>query len=83
LTGISFQQCSMEEVDFTRAELNQTSFEQCDLHRAIFDQSNLEKADFRTAARYSIDPENNYLKGARFSQLGLAGLLQKYNLEIE
>jgi fluoroquinolone resistance protein len=50
---------------------------------ATFDHTILEIADFRSAFNYTIDPEINKLKGAKFSTLGLSGLLAKYNIEIE
>jgi len=43
----------------------------------------LEKVNFLTSYNYSIDPENNRLKKAKFSMNGLAGLLGKYDIEIE
>ena len=43
----------------------------------------LEKADFRGAFNYSLDPELNRIKGARFSPAGLAGLLGKYGIRID
>ena len=45
--------------------------------------ANLEKADFRTAAHYSINPENNKIKKAKFAMPWVLGLLDKYNIEIE
>lgn len=50
--------------------------------RSVFVQSNLKKADFRTAHGFSIDPESNTIQGAKFSMAGLAGLLDKYKLDI-
>ena len=38
----------------------------------------LEKADFLTSYNYSFDPELNKIKGAKFSQAGVTGLLAKY-----
>ena len=58
-------------------------FRECDLAQAVFDQTILEKADFRTAFNYAFDPEKNRLKAANFSLSGLAGLLQKYQINIE
>ena len=43
----------------------------------------LEKADFRTAFNYSIDPENNRMKKAKFSPPEVVGLLNKYDIEID
>jgi hypothetical protein len=58
-------------------------FAECDLSRAVFQAGILEKTDFRSAFNYTIDPELNKLKKAKFSRSGLAGLLEKYNIDIE
>ncbi|MFY7888858.1 MAG: pentapeptide repeat-containing protein [Spirosomataceae bacterium] len=78
-----FINCSLHEVDFVESDLSNATFDNCDLRGAIFDKSILEKADFRTAYNYSINPENNRLKKARFSLSGVAGLLDKYGIEIQ
>jgi fluoroquinolone resistance protein len=71
------------ECDFTNTNLKSTSFQNCDLLRTIFDNTNLELADFRTAFNYSIDPDSNRIKRAHFSINGIAGLLDKYDIDIE
>jgi fluoroquinolone resistance protein len=58
-------------------------FEGCNMTAAIFDQTTLEKADLRTSYNYSIDPETNRIKKAKFSITGVAGLLDKYDIVIE
>lgn len=78
-----FKNSQLYEVDFTECDLSAASFDKCDLTGAIFKDTILEKADFRTAFNYSIDPELNRLKKAKFSRSGLAGLLDKYDLELE
>jgi uncharacterized protein YjbI with pentapeptide repeats len=78
-----FKKCSLQEVDFTEADLSALVFDQCDLAGAIFESTVLEKADFRTAYNYSMDPEKNRLKKARFSLSGVAGLLNKYEILLE
>jgi len=78
-----FNDCSMKEVDFSSTDLSGAEFGNCDLSMAVFTQCNLEKTDFRTAVNYSFDPETNKMKKAKFSISGLAGLLGKYNIEIE
>jgi uncharacterized protein YjbI with pentapeptide repeats len=57
-------------------------FDNCDFRGAIFDHTNIEKADLRTSYNYSIDPEINRIKKAKFSILGVSGLLNKYDIEI-
>jgi uncharacterized protein YjbI with pentapeptide repeats len=78
-----FTDCSLKEVDFSKVDLSMAFFANCDLTRAVFHESILEKADFRTASNYSFDPEANKIRKARFSYSGIAGLLGKYNIDIE
>jgi uncharacterized protein YjbI with pentapeptide repeats len=83
LGSIHFLNCKLEEADFTKADLNGALFDQCELLNASFDNTLLEKADFTTAYNYSIDPENNYLRGAKFSLPSVTGLLNKYDIDIK
>jgi uncharacterized protein YjbI with pentapeptide repeats len=83
LRNTRFINCSLQEADFTETDLTAAKFENCDLQRTMFANTNLEKADFRTAFNYSIDPELNRIKKARFSMPGVLGLLSKYNIDIE
>lgn len=78
-----FANCSMKEVDFSGVDLSMSVFENCDLLGTVFKYANLEKVDFRTSYNYAFDPEVNKIKQARFSYSGIAGLLGKYNIDIE
>jgi uncharacterized protein YjbI with pentapeptide repeats len=78
-----FKNSNLSEVDFTEADLTNSLFENCDLSGARFERTILEKADLSTSHNYSIDPELNKIKKAKFSILGIAGLLDKYDIEIE
>ena len=78
-----FKNSQLHEVDFTECDLSSSVFDNCDLTRTIFEHTILEKADFRNSFNYSIDPELNRIKKAKFSQSGIAGLLDKYDIEIE
>ena len=73
---------SCKEVYFTGADLSGSILTHTDFSLARFDQTNLEKADLRSAIHYSIDPENNKIKKAKFSIEGLAGLLDRYGIDI-
>ena len=55
----------------------------CDLRDAKFERSNIEKVDFRTSFNYSFDPDTNRIKKAKFSILGIPGLLNKYDIQID
>jgi uncharacterized protein YjbI with pentapeptide repeats len=72
-----FKNSQLQEVDFAPADLPHAVFENCNLAQASLDHTILEKTDFRTAYYYSIDPEINRIKKAKFSVLGLSGLLDK------
>ena len=78
-----FKNSQLEESDFAETDLTSALFENCNLTLAAFDQTILEKADFRTSYNYSIDPEKNRIKKARFSISSISGLLNKYDIEIE
>lgn len=79
----SFISCQLQGVDFGGAELKGVSLKSCDFLNAIFENTNLEKADFSKSIHYSIDPEMNKVKGAKFSLPEVVGLLHKYNLQID
>ncbi len=78
-----FRNTQLKEADFTACDLTEAVFDNCDLLNAVFDGAVLEKSDLRTAYNYSIDPEKNRIKKARFSSAGLSGLLDKYNIQID
>jgi uncharacterized protein YjbI with pentapeptide repeats len=78
-----FNACSIKEVSFVGSNLSLSVFENCNLDNAIFNNTQLEKVDFTTAFNFKIDPEFNVLKKARFSNSGLIGLLDKYDIKIE
>ncbi|MEJ0030526.1 MAG: pentapeptide repeat-containing protein [Bacteroidota bacterium] len=76
-TGTQFHHC-----DFVQCDLSETNFHNCDLKDAMFENTNLQKADLRTAINYSINPEINQIKKAKFSLSGLRGLLEKYDISV-
>ena len=83
LKNTLFKNCNLQEADFSEADLTGAAFENCDLLQVTFMHSNLEKADFRSASNYSINPEMNRIRNARFSIPGVTGLLTTYDIEIE
>ncbi|MDR8391692.1 pentapeptide repeat-containing protein [Aliifodinibius sp. S!AR15-10] len=82
LQNTTFKNSKMKEVIFLECDLSKSLFDDCDLEKATFDNNNLQEGDFRTSYNYSIDPERNRLKGAKFSLSGAVGLLDKYQIEI-
>ena len=83
LKNTVFTNCNLQEADFSEADLAGAAFDNCDLLLATFMHTNLEKADFRSASNYSINPEINRIRNARFSIPGVTGLLTTYDIEIE
>ena len=83
LPKTTFDKCSLRDTDFSEVNLTDSVFSECDLSGVVFYNTILDKVDFRTAKNFSIDPELNKLKNARFSGFNLEGLLQKYKLKIE
>lgn len=81
LARTRFENCQLQEADFTECDLSYAELIDCDLNLAVFVDTNLEKADLRTASRYTLDPEQNKIKRAKFSWPALAGLLHKYDID--
>jgi uncharacterized protein YjbI with pentapeptide repeats len=79
----TFINSQLNETDFTESDLTGSVFDNCDLTGATFEQTIIEKADFRTSYNYSIDPEINRIKKAKFSLPGVVGLLNKYDIQID
>lgn len=77
-----FTDCSMVETDFTESDLTDVKFNNCNLNRAFFSRTILKNADFCTAYNFTIDPDDNILKKAKFSVHGLQGLLSKYDIRV-
>jgi uncharacterized protein YjbI with pentapeptide repeats len=77
-----FDNCKLHGVDFTEADLTSSRFNKCDLKNALFDQTTLEKVDFSTSRNFSIDPDINRIKNAKFSIPEVIGLLEKYQIKI-
>ncbi|WP_242929437.1 pentapeptide repeat-containing protein [Pontibacter vulgaris] len=77
-----FNNSSLKNVSFENANLEKAVFENTDLAGAVFDRTMLKEADLSTAFNYTIDPEQNNIRKARFALQGVAGLLAKYDIRI-
>ena len=78
-----FINSKINDIDFTETDLNHSLFDNCDLHLSVFHNTNLEGADFTNSFNYSIDPEQNRIRKAKFSISGLPGLLGKYEIDFQ
>ncbi len=83
LKNTVWKNCSLQATDFTDADLSGARFSECELKDARFENTLLHGADFRTAYNYSLNPELNRIKGAKFSFPGVLGLLHKYDIEVD
>ena len=77
-----FNNCSMKGTDFSEADLTLSSFTKCDLSGAVFMRTILNQVDFLEAYNFTIDPEQNQMRKARFGTDGLSGLLHKYGIVV-
>ncbi|MEJ5994687.1 pentapeptide repeat-containing protein [Pedobacter sp. Du54] len=75
-----FENCSLKGTDFSEADLTESIFDRCDLSNAVFMNSMLNSANFATSFNFTIDPERNLLRKAKFSTHGLVGLLTTYGI---
>lgn len=80
LRKCKFTNCKMRECDFAETDFTEAEFHNCDFAGSHFDRTILTKADLSTSKNFLIDPENNKIKKAVFSQYALEGLLYKYDL---
>ena len=83
LSKTLFAKSKLQEVDFTQCDLSSSVFDDCDLLNAIFYNTDIQNADFRNSHNFTIDPENNRIKGAKFTLQSVGGLLAKYDIKIE
>jgi fluoroquinolone resistance protein len=75
-----FINCSLKGADFSEADCSESIFERCDLSAAVFMQTVLNGANLTSSFNFTIDPERNQLRKAKFSADGLAGLLTSYGI---
>lgn len=78
-----FNNCILENIGFSEANLCQAEFLDCNLNQSAFNQSNLEKADFRSSYNFYINPEINRFKQAKISKEGALNLLKSYQIILE
>jgi uncharacterized protein YjbI with pentapeptide repeats len=83
LKNTRFTDCQLRETDFIECDLTGSVFDNCDLTGAVFSSTKLGKVDFRTSFGYSINPELNQIKKAKFSLPGIKGLLDAHDIEID
>lgn len=83
LTGTLFRDCSLQQTDFTESDLSKALFDHCNAQNIVFENTILESADFKTSYNVSFNPNNNKMKGAKFSKSNGLGLLSVHKIIIE
>lgn len=83
LTKTKFTNCIIHDASFIETNLKSAQFANCDFKGAVFQNCNLEKADFLTSMNYSINPEYNKIKKAKFSIPEIIGLLSHLDIIIK
>jgi len=78
-----FSNSKFWEVDFTECDLTNAVFNNCDFKKSTFENTILEKADFSTCINYSINPNANKIKKAKFSLPSVVGLLDYLDIKID
>ena len=78
----SFLGSKVKECYFNDTFLMEADFRETDLEGSIFHHADLSKADFRDAKNYSINPQSNTLKKARFSIPEALSLLNFFDILI-
>jgi len=77
-----FLECIIRENDFINTNLTGSDFSDSDLQASKFQNTNLEKTNFVGAKNYYIDPTQNKLKKAKFSQPEVLSLLARFEIKI-
>lgn len=78
-----FESCRLSGTEFTETNLKSAGFGNSNLENTRFKDCDLQGADFTTAYNFTIDPEKNQLRKARFSREGVVGLLRKYDIVVD
>lgn len=78
-----FEACDLQDASFVDTQLQQAVFTHCNLSGVSFLHTHLEGADLASSVGMVLEPENNFLRGAKFSVYSLPGLLSRYGLVVE
>lgn len=77
------QNCVAREVDFAETNFSEANLRGTDFTAARFTNTNLTKTDLRQAKNYSIRPDSNKIKKAKFSLPEAMLLLYGLDIELE
>lgn len=77
------QNCVAREADFAETNLSEANLKETDFTAARFANTNLTKSDLRQAKNYSIRPDSNKIKKAKFSLPEAMLLLYGLDIDLE
>lgn len=83
IKATKFIGCELKEVDFINTNLMNADFSDSSLNLCKFISSNLSGANFIGASNYFINPMENKLKAAKFSNPEVLSLLAPFEIKIE
>jgi uncharacterized protein YjbI with pentapeptide repeats len=82
LRRIQIINSKVNDVDFTRTNLEKANFKKSDLLGSSFSDTNLKNADLSQALNYTINPNRNILKGTKVSLPEASSFLTYFDLKI-
>jgi uncharacterized protein YjbI with pentapeptide repeats len=83
MKGASFKGGELRECYFAECNLSGAVFDECVMVGTTFERCDLSGADFRTAIGYVLNPVENRIAKARFSEHSLAGLVGGFGIVVE
>jgi len=83
MNDFSFAGSEFKDCDFYEVNLSSADFTKCNLEGSLFELCDLSEADFRMATNYTISPNQNKLKKAKFSMPEVLSFLAPLEIEIE
>ncbi len=80
--GLKFDDCNIEECDFSEAKIKGSSFTRCRLPLTRFHHTDLSQSDFTESVDFTIDVTTNKINQCKFSASEVHSLLNVFDLEI-
>jgi len=82
LKGLKLVDCRLLEVDFREGSFVDADFSYSDFTGSLFNRTTLTAVNFCEATNYSIDINNNFIKGAKFTRIEALSLLDGLEIEL-
>ncbi len=79
---LKFEECQLEECDFSEAKIKGSSFIRCRLPQTRFHQADLTESNFTESIDFNIDITTNKINKCKFSASEVHSLLNVFDLEI-